>query len=139
MTTKKTLPKSKTKLVVEETDPIKPKKKAGYVRPTKVRGVDKRFRATTLRLNIITEQVLLVCAVADQKDVVQFITDLLEKYVATRPQKPRIGKLRTMAAVNNTNLETFLRSSLEQRFPQIDYNWDEITAREMLELDSEPE
>ncbi len=111
------------------------KRKPGFVRKTSARGADKRTRTTTLRLGLHTELVLFACAIADQKDVAEFIDILLEKFVGTQPQKARLAKLRTMAASNNKNLEDFLREMLETRFSKIDFNWDEISATEMLGLE----
>lgn len=121
--------------ISEEQIKASKKRKPGYVRKTSARGADKRTRTVTLRPDLYTELIIFACSIGDQKDVAEFITTLLEKFVGTQPQKARINKLKTMAAANNKDLESFLREMLEMRFSKIDFNWDEISAIEMLGLD----
>jgi predicted DNA binding CopG/RHH family protein len=95
---------------------------------TKNRGFEKRSRATTLRLSLRDEEVLTVAASAEQLDVVDFISQLLRKFVDTDPVKHRMFKIKALAASCGMTPEEYVQAVLQKRFSKIDYDFDQVSA-----------
>lgn len=106
------------------------------VQPRKVssRGVDKRSRPITLRLDFMIELKLTALGASDGKDVAAYLTDLLTQMVLSKPEllQQRRERLISIAAANGKTLEEYLRDLLEARFPLAPFNWDVQSAETMV-------
>lgn len=98
------------------------------IKRMEARGYDKRSRPMTLRTALTVEEILTICAAAEQKDVTEFIGDLMIKYCDSDPAKNRMLPLRKLAASNGMSLENFVRMILEARFPLVDYDFESVSA-----------
>ena len=114
---------------------MKPELKSS-IRTTEARGFGKRSRACTVRTPFNVEERITVVAASEQLDVVEWITDFLIRFAETNPVKPRLFKLKILAAANNLTIEEYIQEILKARFSQVDYNFDEVSALDRV-LDRE--
>lgn len=114
---------------------MKPELKSS-IRTTEARGFGKRSRACTVRTPFNVEERITVVAASEQLDVVEWITDFLIRFAETNPVKPRLFKLKVLAAANNLTVEEYVQEILRARFSQVDYNFDEVSALDRV-LDRE--
>lgn len=98
------------------------------IRNTESRGFGKRSRACTVRTPFNVEEIITVVAASEQLDVVEWITDFLIRFTETNPVKPRLYKLKNLAAANGLTVEEYVQEILKSRFSQVNYDFNEVPA-----------